>query len=199
MAKPAALPIFDGHNDSLTRFHKQEDGDLTGFLRKNQEGHLDLPRALEAGLVGGLFAIHAPDSLGGVVTSEVPELDDGTAYSFDLPPELDQALALKYTLDILSGLEELVAASHDRIKIVKDARTLRACIDRKQLAMVLHIEGAEDQICRTWTTCIIAAFARWVSFGVDPTGLVTAYRLLFRLRPTPDPVSPMQGRNWFEP
>ncbi|MCP4684280.1 MAG: hypothetical protein GY867_02430, partial [bacterium] len=137
-----AFPLFDGHNDSLTRFHKQDEGNLDGFLVRNHEGHLDLPRALDAGLAGGLFAIHAPDSLGGVTMSEEPRQDDGTAYKFDLPPELDQAKASEFTHEVFSGLENL-ASSSDGISIVKDFDMLQTCIETGQLAVIPHIEGAE--------------------------------------------------------
>ncbi len=94
-------------------------------------------------MVGGLFAIHAPDSLAGVVGPEEPEHDDGTAYSFDLSPELDKSLALKSTGEVISGLERLAANSLDKIKIATDSAMLAASIESGQLAIVLHIEGAE--------------------------------------------------------
>lgn len=48
------IPVFDGHNDALTR-----DGhpDLS---RRRSEGHLDLPRMREGGMRGGIFAVFTP-------------------------------------------------------------------------------------------------------------------------------------------
>jgi hypothetical protein len=42
------MPIFDGHNDVLSRLYRRggADGPLI-FLRGEAEGHLDLPKALE--------------------------------------------------------------------------------------------------------------------------------------------------------
>jgi len=47
-------PVFDGHNDALTR-----EGYVDLALRR-EEGHLDLPRMREGGMRGGIFAIFTP-------------------------------------------------------------------------------------------------------------------------------------------
>jgi membrane dipeptidase len=50
------LGIFDGHNDSVQRLQEYcPDG--IDFLARSTDGHLDLPRAIDGGLVGGLFAM----------------------------------------------------------------------------------------------------------------------------------------------
>lgn len=136
-------PIFDGHNDSLTRLHRLNNGDLSKFLDRNDDGHLDLPRAIEAGLEGGIFAIHAPDRLNDRPDDPEPAEDDGQAYRFDLPPEVDYQKALKYTDEVISGLERLLQEASGRIVLARDASALKASVDRKILAIVLHIEGAE--------------------------------------------------------
>jgi membrane dipeptidase len=41
------LPVFDGHNDALTR---EDHADLVGG---REGGHLDLPRMREGGMRGG--------------------------------------------------------------------------------------------------------------------------------------------------
>jgi membrane dipeptidase len=52
------LAIFDGRNDSVQRLQEcRPDG--IDFLARSTGGHLDLPRAIDGGLVGGLFAISA--------------------------------------------------------------------------------------------------------------------------------------------
>jgi membrane dipeptidase len=48
--------IFDGHNDSVQRLQEYHP-DGVDFLARSTDGHLDLPRALDGGLVGGLFAM----------------------------------------------------------------------------------------------------------------------------------------------
>src|SRR3954451_22528538 len=48
------IPVFDGHNDALTR------DDAADFATGRDGGHLDLPRAREGGLAGGIFAMFTP-------------------------------------------------------------------------------------------------------------------------------------------
>ena len=50
--------IFDGHNDCVQRLLEYRP-DGIDFLARSAEGHLDLPRALDGGLAGGLFAMMA--------------------------------------------------------------------------------------------------------------------------------------------
>ncbi len=48
------IPVFDGHNDALTREGHPDLGARLG------DGHLDLPRMREAGMRGGIFAVFTP-------------------------------------------------------------------------------------------------------------------------------------------
>ncbi|HEY2715421.1 MAG TPA: dipeptidase [Solirubrobacterales bacterium] len=48
------IPVFDGHNDALTREGHPDLGARRG------EGHLDLPRMREGGMRGGIFALFTP-------------------------------------------------------------------------------------------------------------------------------------------
>jgi membrane dipeptidase len=50
------IEIFDGHNDSVQRI-KEYSPNGVDFLERSTVGHLDLPRAEEGSMVGGLFAI----------------------------------------------------------------------------------------------------------------------------------------------
>jgi membrane dipeptidase len=62
------IPIFDGHNDTvhLLREYKPDGID---FLATNATGHLDLPRAEQGGMFGGLFAMYAARSTLKLTTS----------------------------------------------------------------------------------------------------------------------------------
>ena len=51
---------FDGHNDVLLRLWRQGNDGVAAFLEGDGKGQLDLPRAREGGMVGGLYAIFAP-------------------------------------------------------------------------------------------------------------------------------------------
>lgn len=48
------IPVFDGHNDALTREGHPD------LARRRDEGHLDLPRMREGGIRGGIFAVFTP-------------------------------------------------------------------------------------------------------------------------------------------
>ena len=51
------VPVFDGHNDTLTQIRNAPADEARTFLERSDRGHIDLPRAREGGLAGGLFAI----------------------------------------------------------------------------------------------------------------------------------------------
>lgn len=59
------IPIFDGHNDVLSRLYRRSGTDAPrAFLEGEAKGHLDLPMAQQGGFAGGLFAIFAPSTNG---------------------------------------------------------------------------------------------------------------------------------------
>ena len=63
MVSERLVPIFDGHNDTITRLDGVRGGAERSFFVESVEGHIDLPRARRGGLAGGFFAIFAPDPL----------------------------------------------------------------------------------------------------------------------------------------
>ncbi|HJO15386.1 MAG TPA: hypothetical protein QF800_00705, partial [Phycisphaerales bacterium] len=82
-AMPAAVPIIDGHNDTLTQVFGPEGGGVNAFLCGNQDTDIDLPRARAGGLAAGFFALYirAPE---GLPTPEPERSDDG-AWTFTPP------------------------------------------------------------------------------------------------------------------
>jgi hypothetical protein len=65
MEESTRVEIFDGHNDAVQHVAEYRRGGRD-FLTRSNDGHLDLPRAREGGLIGGLFAVsampeHAPE------------------------------------------------------------------------------------------------------------------------------------------
>jgi len=59
--KPSHIPVFDGHNDALTRLWLSDHPDpVHAFIHERLAGHLDLKRCQAAGFVGGMFAIFLP-------------------------------------------------------------------------------------------------------------------------------------------
>jgi membrane dipeptidase len=76
------------------------------FLERAADGHLDLPRAMEGGLKGGLFAMMAHP--------ERPPVDDLTVsqdgYEVQLAEALDPAYARRTIRGQLAALKRLEAA-----------------------------------------------------------------------------------------
>jgi membrane dipeptidase len=50
------LPVFDGHNDAITR------ADHALIATARPDGHLDLPRMRAGGVRAGIFAVFAPSA-----------------------------------------------------------------------------------------------------------------------------------------
>jgi len=128
----AVLPVFDGHNDALTR----EDHALIGAGRP--DGHLDLPRMREGGVRGAIFAIFAPSE------NEIWEpvsRDDGVLeieYASELPHRVAAAFAA-------CAAGRLVALErHGDVRLGRTTDDLdRAERDDGPPAAILHLEGAE--------------------------------------------------------
>src|ERR687895_1977716 len=95
------VPIFDGHNDVLLRLYRKEHA-AKAFLDGDGKGQLDLPRAREGGLAGGLFAIFVPSPQRKRAEGEAPPpSDDARAAAGETvptPPPPDSATALQATL-----------------------------------------------------------------------------------------------------
>lgn len=124
------IPIFDGHNDTLLALSPARADGGRSFLVRNTEGHLDLPRAREGGLAGGMFAIFVPSD---------PKAPD----ALEMSPLRDSAYAQRFTISAVAGLIRLEAQSGGRIKVVRTIGELDVCLRQAILAVVLHFEGAE--------------------------------------------------------
>ncbi len=132
------LPIFDGHNDRLLNQCLPEKTTRL-FFKKGDCGHIDIPRASEGGLVGGLFAVFVP-----------PEGETGdfsTHFSGELlkrmmkPVSLDHA---KKFADLgIDALKQWETESRGRFKIVTSVPEIKHAIEHDQMASVIHFEGAE--------------------------------------------------------
>ena len=59
MPRSRKIPVFDGHNDTLLHLAIKSPGTESDFF-SGREGHIDLPKAKEGGLAGGMFAMFAP-------------------------------------------------------------------------------------------------------------------------------------------
>lgn len=143
MSATKRLPVLDGHNDTLTKLRADQE---RSFLERSDEGHLDLPRALDGGMAGGFFAIFT--SSPGWEKEKRPVLDDDgnaqpDAFSVPLPPRLDRRRALRFTLTVMSDLFRLEQEADGALEVVRTADRLRGCIEEGIFAAILHVEGAE--------------------------------------------------------
>mgnify|MGYP001177541503 CR=1 FL=1 len=139
-AMPAAVPIIDGHNDTLTQVFGPEGGGVNAFLCGNQDTDIDLPRARAGGLAAGFFALYirAPE---GLPTPEPERSDDG-AWTFT-PPAIGCDWAARETERLLAELDNLLAAAGNHISLVRTIDDLTAAVTGDQLGLILHIEGCE--------------------------------------------------------
>jgi len=136
------FPIFDGHNDTLTRLHGLRDGKKRGFFVESEEGHIDLPRAKRGGFAGGFFAIFSPNPSGEQLMKENLVITE-TGYEVRPFPALDPTFAQRWTISVAARLFRLEAESQGQVKVVRTVDELEHCLQEGVLAIILHFEGAE--------------------------------------------------------
>ena len=132
------VAIFDGHNDAVQHLAEYRPGGRD-FLVRSDDGHLDLPRAREGGLTGGLFAMFAkPD--------RPPEGDltrTATGYQVRLADPLDPAFARRRIDAQLDELSRVADRSAGQIRRAATVDEIDAARRDGAFVMVLHMEGAE--------------------------------------------------------
>ena len=129
--------IFDGHNDLLTRLWLSSADDLVhDFIYGTLPGHLDLQRCQQAGWLGGLFSIFLPPY--GYVKNNHPDKLSNPSNSDFTPQEIVDICCAQLEL-----AQQLQARSNGQIQICTSVAQIKACQQNQQLAIVLHLEGAE--------------------------------------------------------
>ena len=142
MSDAQAIPFFDGHNDVLLRlFMGDHPSAERRFLEGEAAGHIDLPRARQGGMVGGLFAVWCPAP--GQQISITQSTLRGGPYDRPLPPALmlDEARAI--TLTQAAMMLRIERASAGAVTICRSAGAVRDAVARGSFAVVLHLEGAD--------------------------------------------------------
>jgi len=146
MAKPGAIPIFDGHNDTLLHLALKSPGTEEDFLT-GREGHIDLPKARAGGLAGGLFAMFVPSTKWekDIRWREVGPDGPRKSRGWDVPiaGRITQPSALNSVMAMIASLLRLEKISRGRVKVVRTHRQLTSAMDRGVLAAVMHMEGVE--------------------------------------------------------
>jgi membrane dipeptidase len=124
-------PIFDGHHDALTR------PDHADLVSGRAGGHLDLPRARQAGLVGSIWAIFV--STPGLSLDFPPA--PGGGYDIPLDPEVPHPDAAADATAAAGRLLALERAGH--LRVAREVGDLDAATNGGPPAAVMHLEGAE--------------------------------------------------------
>ena len=134
--KPSHIPVFDGHNDALTRLWLSDHSDpVHAFIHERLAGHLDLKRCEKAGFMGGMFAIFLPP-YSYVQQHHANKLFDQNASDFT------QQQIEQICLEQLDLAQQLGRRSKN-IKICTSVQNIQDCLVEQKLAILLHMEGAE--------------------------------------------------------
>ncbi|RWX08042.1 membrane dipeptidase [Rhizobium hidalgonense] len=134
----AEIDVFDGHNDAA-QFIAEYTPSGRDFLLRSETGHLDLPRAREGGLVGGLFALHA-------APEHPPENDliiTENGYEVIYAETVDPLYARQQIEAERLALESLIRRSAGQMRLAIDVDEIRAARAEGAFSVVLHMEGAE--------------------------------------------------------
>ena len=146
MTSPRRIPIFDGHNDALLRLHRRGGADAAAaFLKGEDKGQLDLPKARRGGFAGGLFAIFVP-SPSRQDTNKAAAAGETQSPNFasdPSPPAVDAVNAQQTVFAMMSLLLRIERQSRGRVRLCRTVGDIESCMGDGALAAVLHIEGAE--------------------------------------------------------
>jgi membrane dipeptidase len=136
------VPIFDGHNDALLRLYRRGGADgPQAFLDGEEKGHLDLPKAIEGGFAGGLFAVFVPSSKPSSATTD--SLSPNGEAQPQMAPAVDLATAQTVAFRMVSLLLRIERESQGRVRVCRDVSEIQQCMNEGVVAPVLHMEGAE--------------------------------------------------------
>lgn len=137
-----AIPVVDGHNDTLLNLHLPDRGEGRTFFERSERGHIDLPRAREGGFGGGFFACYVPNPEDDGWTEESALKITEGGYEVSDAPALDLTYARDFADNLVVGLFEL--ESEGGLQIVRTADELEGCLGDGTIAAILHFEGAEN-------------------------------------------------------
>lgn len=143
MTASPKIPVFDGHNDTVLRYEREDGYD---FFKRNATGHIDLPRAKASSFAGGFFACFIPspqpkEKLPRTKLSDF-KLKDGS-YKMPFPPEIPQEYGLNMAMALMAHLFRMEKESNGDFEIVRTADELEASIPKDNVTAIVHIEGAE--------------------------------------------------------
>jgi membrane dipeptidase len=130
VAAGAVQPVFDGHNDALTR------KDHAAIVAGRSSGHVDLPRMRAGGMRGGIFAVFTPSA-----RERKRPLRRRGVVEFELAPPVGQRKAAAHATEVAGRLLALERAGE--VRVAREIGDVDAARDGGPPAAVLHLEGAE--------------------------------------------------------
>jgi len=136
------IPTFDGHNDTLVEFCDPADGEGRSFFERSESGHLDLPRAREGGLIGGIFAIFTPPASGSPERDREYGLtvtEDG--YELKARSAVEPEYSRQFVDRVLDFAYDLERQAKGEIAPVRGYQDLERNLGEGVFSMVLHLEG----------------------------------------------------------
>jgi membrane dipeptidase len=153
------IPVFDGHNDALTR------DDHARFAGGREGGHLDLPRMRAGGMRGGIFALFT-SSPGDEDPAPVGHgFGDGGTYAEPLADPVPREVAAAAATAAAGRLFALERAGEMTV-----ARSIAdvdgALAEGAPPVAVLHLEGAEA------IDPALEALPAWYAMGLRSLGPV---------------------------
>jgi membrane dipeptidase len=137
------FPIFDGHNDVLLALHSPERGQGRTFFTRSEQGHIDLPRAVEGGFGGGFFAVYVPAHPSNRGLPQFETVHSEVGYVTPMAAEVEHDYARDVAMSVTGLLFRVVEESRGTVRVIRTADELQKCLDEGVLAVVLHFEGAE--------------------------------------------------------
>jgi membrane dipeptidase len=132
------VAIFDGHNDAVQHLAEYREGGRD-FLARSEDGHLDLPRARQGGMIGGLFALFSKEER--APPDDFRRTADG--YEIRLAAPLETAQARSCINSQLTALKSMVTRAAGQIQWATTVGEIEAGLTDGQFVIVLHLEGAE--------------------------------------------------------
>ncbi len=137
------LRVFDGHNDTLLDLYSPNNSVKRSFFERSDNGHIDLPRAIEGDYAGGFFAIFVPPETAVQSTTKATDTKR-EADNVDLTgAHVDGTYAQRLTNEMMALLFDLESESNGQLKVVRRVGELRDCLNTDKVAAILHFEGAE--------------------------------------------------------
>ncbi len=133
------MPIFDGHNDVLSKLHATYPQDPATAFIDGYDAAIDLPKSRIGGFAGGFFAVYIPPLEVDQAARTAAMMAD--SYDLPLPPQLDWPHAVEVTMAQINILLQL--ERREALSICRSVADIRAAMAAGRIAAIMHIEGAE--------------------------------------------------------